>query len=778
MLGERFRRQLVMDGHYSSALCFVATASDDVCVSELRKNLGKEAAALNEKELALLRNKRAKDRILRDCYTGLRRVYEQSGEDASDLTDAVLRARGITPSVFTVSSRDYQKLAGHLASEDGEARLWGSLEETEIPQLRRWFHQQGDLFELRKQKELDQSLLQICRKLCRPQGDDKEGRAAPARASLCIDEAMKVAETALIGKLDLELQRACSALATELLPRISIGQMEAAEQAPLTMEPKCAPKGAGGVHHGTFKATCRRLGSWKEDWNALLADPLNRSIATKWDLVLNRQLPEIVKNLKASQILELQAIQKRLQLPAVAAEEAGQLLRSGSLARFIRDRQMDTSRQIKDNVQVGMTAAYQRAAATSGTGMDIRQKEIVRSFVRKDANKLFKDVAGLLNAALSSLLADLKGVLQEHTQCALQVWKAALSRELAGEAEQARLQGLRESLCSTVAKIIKDATERVSVREDALERVSMAVVKAGASSSDVAGDRDRDVDMVSRDDQDDPEESDSMEEMTNGAAELPPVEVSLGPVSSLQPAGEAAWTARGPKAPPTEEELVQCISEPLQEQDLSAVTPRSVIAEMEDHLGSQASALAPQAPGIAELIACEIQRRAPDDGKHHEQDTLARDLGMILQQEGAPAAGEEEHRAQETQLSTLASAEGSQITQQVVSSASAQGGSPTRASEEDDAAQAAGSLQPAAGEEAEVVQHPKSSQRLAGDSLAVIAGEDYTKERQHASFGADDTQREGEQGQQAGIVAHDTQAQPPVGWLQAARRAFRRLSRG
>ena len=37
MLGERFRRQLLMDGHYGGYLAFVATCTDELTLSELRR---------------------------------------------------------------------------------------------------------------------------------------------------------------------------------------------------------------------------------------------------------------------------------------------------------------------------------------------------------------------------------------------------------------------------------------------------------------------------------------------------------------------------------------------------------------------------------------------------------------------------------------------------------------------------------------------------------------------------------------------------------------------
>ena len=69
-----------MDTMYSGAMVFVATATNDVHVSELRQNLriGKDAAEMNKRKLALFQNSRAKAKIRRDCYAGLRRMYEQS----------------------------------------------------------------------------------------------------------------------------------------------------------------------------------------------------------------------------------------------------------------------------------------------------------------------------------------------------------------------------------------------------------------------------------------------------------------------------------------------------------------------------------------------------------------------------------------------------------------------------------------------------------------------------------------------------------------------------
>ena len=126
MLGERFRRQLLMDGHYAGNLAFVATCTDDLTLSELRKNL-KVGDEVPQHEAAMMRNTRTKQRILADTLSGVRRIQSQG--DSARSSNEELRARGIFPAVFTTSARDYQKLRGLLDTKvDGAARVWSRVE--------------------------------------------------------------------------------------------------------------------------------------------------------------------------------------------------------------------------------------------------------------------------------------------------------------------------------------------------------------------------------------------------------------------------------------------------------------------------------------------------------------------------------------------------------------------------------------------------------------------------------------------------------------------------
>ena len=68
MLGESFRRQILMDGQYGNMI-FVATQSDNLLRTEIAENLGLEGDASIE-ECATKRNEYTKARIQEDFIDG------------------------------------------------------------------------------------------------------------------------------------------------------------------------------------------------------------------------------------------------------------------------------------------------------------------------------------------------------------------------------------------------------------------------------------------------------------------------------------------------------------------------------------------------------------------------------------------------------------------------------------------------------------------------------------------------------------------------------------
>ena len=134
MLGESFRRQLLMDGAMSDII-FVTTKSDTLSRSELRRNLNlpKEATT---RECALARNKFARQRIKADFQNGLQEMaYAAAGDDEAAAEAAFEKLNRFNLPVFCTSSYEFQKLS-LVNLDDGEATVFRTVEETEIPALR------------------------------------------------------------------------------------------------------------------------------------------------------------------------------------------------------------------------------------------------------------------------------------------------------------------------------------------------------------------------------------------------------------------------------------------------------------------------------------------------------------------------------------------------------------------------------------------------------------------------------------------------------------------
>ena len=217
------------------------------------------------------------------------------------------------------------------------------------------------------------------------------------------------------------MKQARTQLQSTLSLRIRVGEREAAETAAQTFKVRCSPQGQGGLHWGTFKATCRREGEWRESFNELLADPLNRAIAVKWDEMLNSFLPQCVQNTLDTLCSELLELQKKHDLPCPAFDEAAEWLRSQgpSMKSSVQKRQMELSRQIKDTIQALMRSSYHEAAAQSGAGTDVRQKQVIYRQVTQNGAPMFKSASSFLEDELGQLMATLEKKLATSVKTAI-----------------------------------------------------------------------------------------------------------------------------------------------------------------------------------------------------------------------------------------------------------------------------------------------------------------------------------------------------------------------
>lgn len=274
MLGESFRRELLMDGQYNQ-VCFIATQSDVQNRSDIKRSLGLDAEC-TAKECAVKRNEFTKDRILKDFYAGLEEMARHGGKAAE--TSAELRSRYQLP-VFCVSAVDFQKLNGSRLY-DGAPNVWDDIEDTQIPSVQRFLH------ELVLKKRFDRAhasvtaLVNFCDSIesflapdSEAQGASVDKAAVRAHALDAFDKQERSLSSA-IEKHCLELSRKMD---VHFNGTIGPQLLSGAEQASHVCMDTARGWASGDtkMHWATYKAHCRRNGVFRRDFNQELAENVN-----------------------------------------------------------------------------------------------------------------------------------------------------------------------------------------------------------------------------------------------------------------------------------------------------------------------------------------------------------------------------------------------------------------------------------------------------------------------------------------------------------------------
>ena len=211
------------------------------------------------------------------------------------------------------------------------------------------------------------------------------------------------------------------------------------------------------MHHGTFKATARREGEWRENWNELLADPLNRAIVVEWDQALNHKLPSHIDEALRSVRAEVWRLQEELGLPAQPFKEAADMLDSKSavIKAELQKRQMELSRRIKDNIKTLMGDSYREAEGQRGTGMDIRQKQVIREQVQSRGTAMFREASAFLKGELDRLLEHVHDRLLALTGNVVVTLERSMVLMCAKADEMVALRHLRDTCASPVAEALR-----------------------------------------------------------------------------------------------------------------------------------------------------------------------------------------------------------------------------------------------------------------------------------------------------------------------------------
>ena len=413
LLGESFKRTLLMDGAYGR-LIFVATQSDVLQRSEVVRALKLDAGA-SLYDCAVARNAYTRDRVKADFYAGLQDMDRAAGD--APRSAAELEAQFTMP-VYCVSSVDYQKLKG-VRGDDGPPQVYdaASLAATEIPALVDFVHAASLSLRARKVALQTRSLLAFAESLesvvaAKPgTGEERAERAACERAYARGVAGLPAALDAALGGFD---KSVFASLEADVLPRLDAGAADAAKTCVATASRWGGSRAEGGLHWATYKATLRRGGNWRQNFNEELAEPVYRAVATHWEKAmvdkarwgLDALDGAVAKALAAAHdglaarlgdaaaepaLAKLDAA--RVAAARKAHEASSSAVASSALAAtkdHIQKQQKDLSREITPLVQAAMQPGYDRGFVEKGTGSHRRRCAVVESHVTKEARSMFK----------------------------------------------------------------------------------------------------------------------------------------------------------------------------------------------------------------------------------------------------------------------------------------------------------------------------------------------------------------------------------------------------
>jgi hypothetical protein len=288
MLGEHFRRQLLMDGQFG-ALAFIATQSDVLDRSEAVRSL-RLPAGTTLRECADARNQYAVQRLKQDFGAGLREMAAQAGSADAD----ALVSRFDLP-VFTVSAMDYQKIQG-LRPADGAPRVWATAEQTLIPRLAR---------HVRRAALVRRKALSLRR--CRAMEDFTRGVVglleAESRLPAAVRDAAADAYQTREKELRKELRAACAeaeAAVRNDFETLVEPQLKAGANTATTEALRTAEAWPGQMHWATYKATTRRMGVFRLNMNEELTAPILKAVSVQWEQAFLSGLQRTLNKLQVS----------------------------------------------------------------------------------------------------------------------------------------------------------------------------------------------------------------------------------------------------------------------------------------------------------------------------------------------------------------------------------------------------------------------------------------------------------------------------------------------
>ncbi|KAK3064184.1 hypothetical protein LTS18_009470 [Coniosporium uncinatum] len=300
--------------------------------------------------------------------------------------------------VFCVSSRAYQKLCGRL-KKDSAIPGFKTVDETEVPALQAHCRKMTEAGRAVTSHAFLSKLAQMLISLNLWATSDGSG--------IKLSDEDRATETGFLKQMLKQLEdglekavRNCTeevrtTLAENIYDKFDVATKLATDAALPTSEKWGARRDLGGLVWSSYKAVCRRNGVFTNakglhDFNAQLAEPLMKCLASGWETAFNKKMPQVlaVFSNESSDMLQHfhTTIDQRarehgvglaglyaLEQQPVSLEQQFQHL-AAALVEMATKLQRDANRAFTPTIAMAMMQAYELCTNESGTGSFTRMK--------------------------------------------------------------------------------------------------------------------------------------------------------------------------------------------------------------------------------------------------------------------------------------------------------------------------------------------------------------------------------------------------------------------
>ncbi|KZT24461.1 hypothetical protein NEOLEDRAFT_1134832 [Neolentinus lepideus HHB14362 ss-1] len=441
--------------------------------NDMLATLKKRQAEAQKEKNALCARKRSefsRDVLKEDFRTGLKDLDDAEAEkrdpDSFDPTVNIRNYEEIDLPVFTVSSRDYVRLRNQVKG-DGDPSCFSNVEDTGVPALQQWCH----TLTISSRERAARNFLVHLKTFANAVRTYMEGigeitetdrvalrekwESSPPDDGLDFNFASSDFDFGDLGNLgglysmqnkpakkvdaygeptgvtprlvkdfaaviDETIEELQNRFKDGLEEKMQTGAEQAAASAVTTSDTFAA-----SVHWATYRATLRRHGTFRQDLNVDLINPMTRNIASSWSKVFEADLfstfemsskAAIKKLVKEVEESAAPTFKDRVRNQAeLSLEEANVSLAKmlDTVRETMNAEQKEVSRCLAPHVQDQLVDGYDRAMEERGRGSVARQKAVFHDFIDDVKDEVFTGGADVIMTRLTHAATAVGEALEE-----------------------------------------------------------------------------------------------------------------------------------------------------------------------------------------------------------------------------------------------------------------------------------------------------------------------------------------------------------------------------